>query len=220
MKYDDNFNPVDDLFDKKNSSSNDFLNISGTQNTDSVAQKNTESCQNINENIINDNGQPYFYFQIVLEKPEDLAISGLERGYSFLNQEGNLYSVLYDAYDYGIGPRIPMEDFTFSFRVVNIYEGRYGYINRSTDTALNHEFEQLLHNSRHNLAFSFKTNTNKQYNRSSMIRISYCIYDNLIKAMEDKDVEFEDYIHDSPEKKKKCLNCDKPECTNCLWVNV
>ena len=39
------------------------------------------------ENIINDNGQPYFYFQIVLEKPEDLAISGLERGYSFLNQE-------------------------------------------------------------------------------------------------------------------------------------
>ena len=32
------------------------------------------------ENIINDNGQPYFYFQIVLEKPEDLAISGLERG--------------------------------------------------------------------------------------------------------------------------------------------
>ena len=55
MKYDDNFNPVDDLFDKKNSSSNDFLNISGTQNTDSVAQKNTESCQNINENIINDN---------------------------------------------------------------------------------------------------------------------------------------------------------------------
>ena len=42
MKYDDNFNPVDDLFDKKNSSSNDFLNISGTQNTDSVAQKNTE----------------------------------------------------------------------------------------------------------------------------------------------------------------------------------
>lgn len=139
------------------------------------------------ENIINDNGQPYFYFQIVLEKPEDLAISGLERGYSFLNQEGNLYSVLYDAYDYGVGPRIPMEDFTFSFRVVNIYEGRYGYINRSTDTALNHEFEQLLHNSRHNLAFSFKTNTNKQYNRSSMIRISYCIYDNLIKAMEDKD---------------------------------
>lgn len=33
----------------------------------------------------------------------------------------------------------------------------------------------------------------------------------------EREVEFEDYIHDTPEQIKKCLSCDKPECTNCLW---
>lgn len=28
---------------------------------------------------------------------------------------------------------------------------------------------------------------------------------------------FEEYVHDTPEQIKMCLNCDKPECTNCLW---
>ena len=34
----------------------------------------------------------------------------------------------------------------------------------------------------------------------------------------EREIEFENYIHDTPENIQKCLNCDKPECTNCLWV--
>lgn len=29
-----------------------------------------------------------------------------------------------------------------------------------------------------------------------------------------------EYIHDTQEQIQKCLNCDKPECTNCLWGNL
>ena len=36
----------------------------------------------------------------------------------------------------------------------------------------------------------------------------------------EKDVEFEDYIHDTKEQIQMCLNCDKPECTNCLWGSM
>lgn len=35
----------------------------------------------------------------------------------------------------------------------------------------------------------------------------------------EREIEFEDYIHDSMEDIQKCLNCTKAECTNCLWVN-
>jgi hypothetical protein len=41
-------------------------------------------------------------------------------------------------------------------------------------------------------------------------------------TMEEKkiiDLDFEDFIHDSPEDIQKCLNCTKEECTNCLWMN-
>ena len=29
--------------------------------------------------------------------------------------------------------------------------------------------------------------------------------------------ELDEYLHDDPEDIQKCLNCDKPECTNCLY---
>lgn len=64
MKYSDDFNPVDDLFNKNNSNQNNSLNTlaSNTQNTDSVIQENNESWQNnnvtntnYNQSIIKDN---------------------------------------------------------------------------------------------------------------------------------------------------------------------
>lgn len=64
MKYSDDFNPVDDLFDKQNSNQNNSLNTSvpNTQNMDSVIQENNESWQNnnvtntnYNQSIIEDN---------------------------------------------------------------------------------------------------------------------------------------------------------------------
>lgn len=64
MKYSDDFNPVDDLFDKQNSNQNNSLNTSvpNTQNMDSVIQENNESWQNnnvtntnYNQSIIKDN---------------------------------------------------------------------------------------------------------------------------------------------------------------------
>lgn len=64
MKYSDDFNPVDDLFNKNNSNQNNSLNtlVSNTQNTDSVIQENNESWQNnnvtntnYNQSIIKDN---------------------------------------------------------------------------------------------------------------------------------------------------------------------
>lgn len=64
MKYSDDFNPVDDLFNKNNSNQNNSLNTlaSNTQNTDSVIQKKNESWQNnnvtntnYNQSIIKDN---------------------------------------------------------------------------------------------------------------------------------------------------------------------
>lgn len=55
MKYSDDFNPVDDLFNKNNSNQNNSLNTfaSNTQNTDSVIQENNESWQN--NNVTNTN---------------------------------------------------------------------------------------------------------------------------------------------------------------------
>ena len=64
MKYSDDFNPVDDLFNKNNSNQNNSLNTfaSNTQNMDSVIQENNESWQNnnvtntnYNQSIIEDN---------------------------------------------------------------------------------------------------------------------------------------------------------------------
>ena len=64
MKYSDDFNPVDDLFDKQNSNQNNSLNTlaSNIQNTDSMIQENNESWQNnnvtntnYNQSIIKDN---------------------------------------------------------------------------------------------------------------------------------------------------------------------
>lgn len=64
MKYSDDFNPVDDLFNKNNINQNNSLNTlaSNTQNTDSVIQENNESWQNnnvtntnYNQSIIKDN---------------------------------------------------------------------------------------------------------------------------------------------------------------------
>lgn len=64
MKYSDDFNPVDDLFNKNNSNQNNSLNTfaSNIQNTDSVIQENNESWQNnnvtntnYNQSIIKDN---------------------------------------------------------------------------------------------------------------------------------------------------------------------
>ena len=55
MKYSDDFNPVDDLFNKNNSNQNNSLNTlaSNTQNTDSVIQEKNESWQN--NNVTNTN---------------------------------------------------------------------------------------------------------------------------------------------------------------------
>lgn len=36
----------------------------------------------------------------------------------------------------------------------------------------------------------------------------------------EREVAFEDYIHDTQEQIQQCLNCNKPECTNCMWANV
>lgn len=36
----------------------------------------------------------------------------------------------------------------------------------------------------------------------------------------EREVAFEDYIHDTQEQIQQCLNCNKPECTNCLWANI
>ena len=64
MRYNGDFNPVDDLFDKQNSNQNNSLNTSvpNIQNTDSVIQENNESWQNnnvtntnYNQSIIKDN---------------------------------------------------------------------------------------------------------------------------------------------------------------------
>ena len=64
MRYNGDFNPVDDLFDKQNSNQNNSLNTSvpNTQNMDSVIQENNESWQNnnvtntnYNQSIIEDN---------------------------------------------------------------------------------------------------------------------------------------------------------------------
>ena len=64
MKYSDDLNPVDDLFDKQNSNQNNSLNTlaSNIQNTDSMIQENNESWQNnnvtntnYNQSILKDN---------------------------------------------------------------------------------------------------------------------------------------------------------------------
>ena len=64
MKYSDDFNPVDDLFNKNNNNQNNSLNTlaSNIQNTDSMIQENNESWQNnnvtntnYNQSIIKDN---------------------------------------------------------------------------------------------------------------------------------------------------------------------
>ncbi len=96
-----------------------------------------------------------------------------------------LLGTVYGGYGMSISPRCPLTDFTYE--IANVKFSARNYVFRSAEGTM---FTRYVYNEVNipinNIAISVETNTTKSYNRNSVLRIQYCIHNNLAEAINAK----------------------------------
>lgn len=96
-----------------------------------------------------------------------------------------LLGAVYGGYGMSVNPRCPLTDFTYE--IANVKFSARNYVFRSAEGTM---FTRHVYNEVNipinNIAISVETNTTKAYNRNSVLRIQYHVYDNLVEAINAK----------------------------------
>lgn len=96
-----------------------------------------------------------------------------------------LLGTVYGGYGMSVSPRCPLTDFTYE--IANVKFSARNYVLRSAENTM---FTRYVYNEVNipinNIAISVETNTTKSYNRNSVLRIQYCVHNNLAEAINAK----------------------------------
>ena len=95
---------------------------------------------------------------------------------------GGMLGAVYGGYGITVTPRCPLPDFTYE--LANIKFGARGCILRSAGSSdFNRYVYEHVMTPLNNIAISQETNLAKSYNRNSLIRVQYNIFDNIAEAI-------------------------------------
>ncbi len=124
-----------------------------------------------------------YYIQLVLDLGSANEPSVSPSSYSMLpDLPSGMLGAIYGGYGMRVHPRCPLADFTYE--VTNIKFGGRGAVLRSAE---GNSFTQYVYENvivpKNNIAFSQTTNVVKAYNRNSVLKLQYGIFDNIVDAI-------------------------------------
>lgn len=98
-----------------------------------------------------------------------------------------ILGAVYGGYGMRVTPRCPLTDFTYE--LANIKFGSRNTVLRSEQGT---QFCQFVYSQvnipKNNIAIAIEANTQKAYNRNSLIKVQYKIYDDFVEALNDKSI--------------------------------
>lgn len=127
-----------------------------------------------------------YYTQLLLDLTSGVNSTWQPSSYSILpDMVGGMLGAVYGGYGITVSPRCPLPDFTYE--LANIKFGARGSILRSAGS---NEFNRYVYEHvmvpLNNIAIAQETNLAKTYNRNSLIRLQYHIFDNIAEAINGK----------------------------------
>lgn len=127
-----------------------------------------------------------YYTQLLLDLSAVYNPTVTPSSYSILpDLVSGLLGAVYGGYGMSIHPRCPLPDFTYE--IANV---KFTVRNPVLKSAEGNAFNQYVYNNiivpRNNIAISQEANVAKSYNRNSVIKLLYRVYDNIVDAINDR----------------------------------
>ena len=126
------------------------------------------------------------YIQLLLDLGINYNNTVTPSSYSILPEiAAGMLGAFYGGYGMRVNPRCPLADFTYE--VTNVKFGSRSAIIRSAEmNGFNQYVYENINIPKNNIAISQVINTEKSYNRNSLIRLQYRIYDDVVEAINDR----------------------------------
>lgn len=126
------------------------------------------------------------YIQLLLDLGSRYNPTVTPSSYSILPEMASgMLGALYGGYGMRVHPRCPLADFTYEIANVK-FSARGPMLRSAGGNAFNHYVYENIITPQNNIAIAQETNTSKAYNRNSMLKLHYHIYDNIVDAINDK----------------------------------